>query len=45
MAQWVRETANNEGITEDVFTDSAVRVEAKELIDELVEGLTTGPFV
>ena len=42
MAQWVRETTNNEGITEDVFTDSAVRVEAKELIDEWVEELTTG---
>lgn len=41
MAQWVAETTGNESITEAVFEDNAVRIEAKDLIDEWVEELTT----
>lgn len=41
MAQWVSETTGNESITEEVFVDNAVRVEAKDLIDDWVEELTT----
>ena len=41
MAQWVSEATGNESITEEVFVDNAVRVEAKDLIDDWVEELTT----
>ena len=41
MAQWVSEATGNESITEVVFVDNAVRVEAKDLIDDWVEELTT----
>lgn len=41
MAQWVSEVTGNESITEEVFTDNAVRVEALDLIDDWVEELTT----
>ena len=41
MAQWVAEATGNENITEAVFEDNAVRIEAKDLIDEWVEVLTT----
>ncbi|MEC9059840.1 MAG: CoA transferase [Actinomycetota bacterium] len=41
MAQWVAEATGNESITEAVFEDNAVRIEAKDLIDEWVEELTT----
>ena len=41
MAQWVSESTGNESIIEEVFVDNAVRVEAKDLIDDWVEELTT----
>tara|TARA_Y100000590_G_C15701905_1_gene1007113 strand:+ start:1347 stop:2474 length:1128 start_codon:yes stop_codon:yes gene_type:complete len=40
MAQWVAEVTGNESITEPVFEENAVRIEAKDLIDEWVEELT-----
>jgi len=40
MSQWVAEATDNESIIEEVFVDNAVRVEARDLIDDWVEELT-----
>ena len=40
MSQWVAEATDNESIIEEVFADNAVRVEARDLIDDWVEELT-----